>query len=247
MTEGPGGRATDGAPVSTDTVEAVIRAQLSRALGGRRGVVEAAVPTLTFTLVYLTTKEIRLAIGASLGLAVALLTVRLVQRSTVQYAVNALIGIGIGSLFVWLGGRNGGDESQQALAYFLPGLLYNTGYTVAMVLSILVRWPLVGLVVGSVSEDPTAWRQDRQLVRLCSRLTWILALPCALRVLVQAPIYLAGRAAQDADPFITALGIAKVAMGWPLQIAALTAILWVLARGRTPLSGAQVSSPPAPG
>ncbi|CAA9340541.1 MAG: PROBABLE CONSERVED INTEGRAL MEMBRANE ALANINE AND LEUCINE RICH PROTEIN [uncultured Nocardioidaceae bacterium] len=226
----PGGTA-----VTTETVEAVVRAQLSAALGGRRGMVEAAVPTVTFTLLYVTTKELRLAIAVSVAAAVVLLGVRLAQKGPVQYCVNALVGIGIGCLFVWLSGRGEGDESQRALAYFVPGMLYNAGYGALMVLSILVRWPLVGLVVGSVSEDPTGWRRDPQVVRLCSRLTWLLVLPCLLRLAVQAPVYLAGRAADDADPYLTALGVAKVAMGWPLQVAALTAMLWVLARNRTPV------------
>ena len=221
--------------VGTETVEAVVRGQLAKAMGGRRGMVEAAVPTITFTFVYIATKEIRLAIALSVAFAVVMLAVRLVQRSTVQYVFNALVGIGVGSLFVWLGGRNGGDESEQALAYFLPGLLYNAGYGVVMVLSVLARWPVVGFLVGAVADDPLAWRQDRQVVKLCSRLTWVLVLPCALRVAVQGPIYLAGRAAEDADPYVTALGIAKVAMGWPVQVAALAAMVWLLARNRTPV------------
>ena len=222
--------------VGTDTVEAVVRGQLSRALGGRRGMVEAAVPTVTFTVAYIGTKQIYLAIGLSVTFALLLLVVRLAQRGPVQYVVNALVGIGIGCLFVWLGGRNGGDESQQALAYFAPGLVYNTAYSFALVLSILVRWPVVGLMVGSVSEDPSGWRQDRQVVRLCSHLTWVLVVPCVLRVVVQAPIYLGGRAADDADPYVTALGLTKVVMGWPLQVAALAAMVWLLARDRTPVS-----------
>lgn len=222
--------------VSTDTVEAVVRAQLSRAMGGRRGMVEAAVPTITFTFTYIATKEIALAIGLSLTFAVVMLAVRLVQRSTVQYVLNALFGIGVGCFFVWLGGRNGGDESDQALAYFLPGLLYNAGYAVVMVLSIVARWPMVGMLVGAVADDPLEWRKDAQIVRLCSHLTWMLVLPCVLRVLVQGPIYLGGRAADDADPYVTALGIAKVAMGWPLQVAALAAMVWLLARNRTPVT-----------
>ena len=44
-----------------------------------------------------------------------------------------------------------------------------------------------------------------------------------------------GRAADDADPYVTALGIAKVAMGWPLQVAALGLMVWLLARNRTPV------------
>jgi hypothetical protein len=221
--------------VDTATVEAVVRAQLSRAMGGRRGMFEAAVPTITFTFTYVATKEIALAIGLSLTFAVVMLGVRLVQRSTVQYVLNALFGIGVGCFFVWLGGRNGGDASQQALAYFLPGILYNAGYAVVMVLSVLSRWPVVGLLVGAVADDPLEWRKDHQIVRLCSHLTWMLVLPCVLRVAVQAPIYLGGRAADDADPYITALGVAKVAMGWPLQVAALGAMVWLLARNRTPV------------
>jgi len=226
-----------GTDSAVDTVEAVVRRQLSRALGGRRGMVEAASPTITFTVTYVSTKNLTLAIGLSLGVALLLLGLRLVQRTTVQYVVNALVGIGVGCFFVWLGGRNGGDESQQALAYFVPGILYNTVYGLLMLLSILVRWPAVGLMVGAVSDEPTAWHRDRQVVRLCSQLTWVLVVPCAVRVAVQAPIYLGGRPADDADPYITALGIAKVAMGWPLQIAALGVMVWLLARDRTPVSG----------
>lgn len=221
--------------VGTDTVEAAVRAQLAKAMGGRRGMFEAAVPTITFTFTYIATKEIALAIGLSLTFAVVLLGVRLVQRSSVQYVLNALFGIGVGCFFVWLGGRNGGDASDQALAYFLPGVLYNAGYAVVMMLSILARWPVVGLLVGAVADDPVAWRQDRQIVKLCSHLTWMLVLPCLLRVLVQAPIYLGGRAADDADPYVTALGVAKVVMGWPLQVAALALMVWLLARNRTPV------------
>jgi hypothetical protein len=231
--------------VTAATVEAVVRAQLSSALGGRRGMVEAAVPTATFTLLYVTTKQLGLAIAVSVVAVAVLLSLRLARKGPVQYCVNALVGIGIGCLFVWLSGRGGGDESQRALAYFLPGLLYNAGYAALMVLSILVRWPLVGLVVGSVSEDPAGWRRDPQVVRLCSRLTWLLVLPCLVRLVVQAPLWLAGRAAADADPFITALGIAKVAMGWPLQVAALATMLWVLSRDRTPVDPPGTGAPTA--
>ena len=41
---------------SVDTVEAVVRAQMAKALGGRRGMVEAAVPTIVFTVLWLTTR-----------------------------------------------------------------------------------------------------------------------------------------------------------------------------------------------
>lgn len=225
-------------PPSVDTVEAVVRAQITRALGGRRGMVEAAVPTIIFTVLWLSTKELRLALASSIAVAVVLLVARLVQRTTVQFVLNALFGIGIGWLFVTISARQGGSENDQALAYFLPGLIYNTGYTVVLSLTCLIGWPLVGFMVGSVTGDPTAWHQDRQIVRLCTTLTWLLAIPCFVRVVVQAPIWFAGKSGSiDPDSAVAALGILKIGMGWPLQLAALAAMAWVLTRNKTPVGG----------
>jgi hypothetical protein len=197
---------------------------------------EAAVPTLAFTLLFLTTKDLRLAVGVSVATAVVLLLVRAVHRSTVQFVLNSLVGIGIGAFFAWRAAQGGGNADDQALAYFLPGLIYNGGYAALMTLSVLVRWPLVGFMVGSVAGDPTEWHQDPQVVRLCGHLTWALAAPCALRLVVQLPIYLAGRAADDAGPMVAALGVSKIAMGWPLQVLGLAAMAWLLGRNRTPVT-----------
>lgn len=220
------------------TVEQVVRAQLSKALGGVRGMLEAAVPTICFTVVFLTQRDLRLAITLSVAVAAVLLVVRLVQRSSVQFVLNALFGIGLGALFAWRAAAGGGDEGEQALAYFLPGIIYNAAYGAVMVLTILVRWPLVGFMIGSVTGDPTVWHDDRATVRLCSRLTWLLALPCVLRVAVQAPIYLAGTNGWwSQDAAIGALGAAKLVMGWPLQVACLAGMVWLLSRNRTPVAG----------
>jgi len=224
---------------TTHTVESLVRQQLGQALGGRRGMVEAAVPTLVFTALWLTTRNLTLALGASVAVALAELAVRLVQRSTVKFVVNALVGIGIGWFFVHLSASRGGSEDEQALAYFLPGILYNAVYTVLLAFTNLIRWPLVGFMVGSVTGDPTAWHRDRQVVRLCSLLTWLLVLPCVVRVVVQAPVWLAGSSgALPADTAVATLGILKIGLGWPLQLAALGSMVWVLGRNHTPVERA---------
>ncbi len=230
-------RADTQGETSVDTVEAVVRTQLAKALGGRRGMVEAAVPTIMFTVLWLTTKELQTALVVSVAAAVVLLVVRLVQRSTVQFVLNALFGIGIGWFFVTMSARSGGSADDQALAYFLPGIIYNTGYSAVLAFTCLIGWPLVGFMVGSVTGDPTAWHEDKQVVRLCSLLTWVLVAPCIIRVVAQAPLWFAGKSgALDADTAVAALGIAKIIMGWPLQLAALAAMVALLARNRTPIS-----------
>jgi hypothetical protein len=241
VTEATGSQPAGPQPVgprttSTDTVEAVVRQQLSKALGGRRGMAEAAVPTILFTVTWLTRRDLDLALMVSIGAALVLLVVRLVQRSTVQFVVNALLGIGIGWFFVQRSAASGGSEQDQALAYFLPGLLYNGGYAVVLAFTCLIGWPLVGFMVGSITGDPTAWHSDKQIVRLCNRLTWLLVAPCVLRVVIQAPIWLAGSSgSMDPDAAVAALGVLKIVLGWPLQLAALGSMVWLLSRNRTPV------------
>lgn len=223
-------------PASLETVEHVVRAQLSTALGGRRGMFEAAVPTILFTVVWLTVKELQLALMLSISAAVALLVIRIAQRSSPQFVLNALFGIGIAWFFVHLSARSGGDANDQALAFFLPGLIYNSGYTVLLAFTCVIGWPLVGFMVGSVAGDATAWHADKQVVRLCTQLTLVLAAPCVLRIVVQWPIWLAAKhGSLDEGKAIAALGVLKLAMGWPLQLAALAAMVWLLARNHTPV------------
>jgi hypothetical protein len=225
---------------AAETVEAVVRGQLASALGGRRGMLEAAVPTILFTLSFITSKNLERSLMVSVTAALVLLVVRLVQRSNVQFVLNSLFGIGIGAFFAWRSAQGGGSENDQALAYFLPGIIYNAVYAVVISISILVRWPVVGFMVGSVAGDPTAWHRDPQVVRLSSHLSWLLVLPCVIRVAVQLPLYAAGRSASmDPDAAVAALGFSKILMGWPLQLAALAGMVWLLARNRTPVTTAE--------
>jgi hypothetical protein len=201
------------------TIEALVRAQLAKALGGRRGMLEGAIPTLGFTVTWISTHNLRLALIVSGSLAVAALLVRIVQRSTVQFVFNAMVGIGIAAVFALRSGR--------AEDAFLPGLIYNTVYAVLLVGSVLVRWPLIGFMIGSVTGEPTEWHRDKRLVWLCSKLTLVLAAPCVVRVIVQYPLWATGHAGW--------LGIAKLAMGWPLQLASLAGMAWMLGRNQTPI------------
>ncbi len=186
--------------------------------------VESAIPTIGFTGTYVSTHNLKLSLAIGGALAVALLVIRIAQRQSPQFVLNAIVGIGIAALFALRSGK--------AEDVFLPGIIYNAAYAALMTLSILVRWPLMGLFIGSVTGDLVGWRLDRGVVRLCTKLTWLLVAPCAIRVAVQYPLYLSGN--------VAALGIAKIALGWPLQVAALATMVYLLARGRTPLQ-------PAPG
>src|SRR5690606_4115942 len=120
-------------------------------------------------------------------------------------------------------------RSGRAEDAFLPGMLLSGAYLVGTLVSILVRWPAVGFLVGAgdprAAEDPFGWRRDKGMVRVCSRLTWVLVGLYVVRLSIQVPLYLAGQ--------VAALGVAKIALGWPLWVAGVAVMGWLLVHGRT--------------
>ncbi|THV18803.1 DUF3159 domain-containing protein [Nocardioides caeni] len=207
--------------------------------------VEAAIPGIVFTVLWLTTRELQTALVASLAVAGAALVLRLVQRGSTQYVLNAIFGIGIGWVFVRWAESSGGSESDQALAFFLPGILISLGYTIVLGFSCLVGWPMLGFMLGSVTGDATAWHQDRQVVRLCSRLTWVMLLPGAVGVLLQGPIWLLGhRDVIDPDRAVILILILRTGLGWVLRIGSWAAMVWLLARNATPITAVEETATP---
>ncbi|HWJ08393.1 MAG TPA: DUF3159 domain-containing protein [Nocardioides sp.] len=225
-----------GQQIGVATVEALVRRQLATALGGRRGMVEAAVPGLVFTAVWLPTDNLRWALIASLGVAGVALVLRLAQRSSVQYVFNAIFGIGIGWVFVQWAESSGATEDEKKLAFFLPGILISLAYTVVLSASCLAGWPALGFMLGAVAEDPVGWHDNPQVVQLCSRLTWVMLAPGAVGVVVQGPIWLLGdRGAISTDLAVVLIFALRTGLGWVLRIGSWSAMVWLLARNATPL------------
>lgn len=219
-----------------ETVEAVVRRQMAKSLGGRRGMLEAGLPGLAFTLIWIVTKDLAASLIAGLAVAGVALVLRLVQRSTLQYVANAIVGIGVGWLVVHIAQGLGGSKEDQALAFFAPGVVITGVYTVLMVVSCVVRWPVIGFMVGSVAGDPLEWHEDPQIVRLCSRLTWLFLAPGALLVVIEGVVLLLGfSGAMDKPAAVAVLGIMRLGVGWPLRLAAWSGMVWLLARNATPV------------
>ena len=226
---------TNPAPAIADphTVETLIRERLSSALGGARGSFETALPTVAFVVAWALAHDVVIAVGASVAIVLALLIVRLVMRQTPRYVLMAVFATAVAAFFALRSGK--------AEAAFLPGILTSAGWGVASLISVLVRWPIVGFMVAAADpqmvQDPsslapfTSWRRDRGLVAVCQRLTMVLVLLYAVRVVVMFPMYLAGQ--------VELLGAAKIALGWPAYLCALAIMGMILVRGKTPLIRAQ--------
>lgn len=212
------------------TVESLIRERLSAALGGARGSLETALPTVAFVGAWTWRHDVKAAVIASGVIVLLLLMVRLATRQTPRYVLSAVVATAVAAFFAL---RSGRPE-----AAFLPGILTSAAWGAGSLLSVVVRWPLVGFIVAAgdpqMAQDPTAWRRDRGLVTVCQRLTMVLVALYAVRVVVMYPLYLAGQ--------VTLLGVAKIALGWPAYLCAVAVMGMLLVRGRTPLT---VTDPPA--
>jgi len=206
------------------TVESLIRERLSSALGGARGSFETALPTVAFVAAWMWRHDVKIAVAASAVIVLVLLVVRLVARQTPRYVLSAIVATAIAAFFAL---RSGRPE-----AAFLPGILTSAAWGAGSLLSVVVRWPLVGFIVAAgdphLVQDPTAWRRDRGLVTVCQRLTMVLVALYAVRVVVMYPLYLAGQ--------VALLGVAKIALGWPAYLCAVAVMGMLLMRGKTPLT-----------
>ncbi len=212
---------------------------VAEAVGGVRGLVESVAPGLVFVVVFVATTDLTWSLVASVAVALVAVVARLAQRTPLTQALGGLLGVAIGVVWAW--------RSGDAQDYFAWGLWTNAAYLVALLVSLAVRWPLVGLVVEglrsgfgggtSSAEGPAAgspepggfarwargWRSDRALLRRYAAATWLWVGLFAVRLAVQVPLYLEGS--------VGWLGTARLVMGLPLWALVLW-LTWVLVRRR---------------
>ena len=185
-------------------------------MGGARGVADSGLPALAFVAAYtLGGQDVSLAAWIAVGVGLVMTVVRLAQRETLQFALAGFAGVALAAFVA--------DRTGRAENFFLPGLLLNTAYAAAYVVSIAVRWPLIGVIIESLEGRGRAWREDPERVRLYARASWIWVGVFLTRLAVQLPLYLAGA--------LVALGIARAAMGLPIFAIAIWLTYLVLRSG----------------
>lgn len=199
------------------------------AMGGWRGILESVLPSLAFVVLFTIRPEpLILALGVSVGLAAVFTIVRLVQKSPPSAAIGGLVAAAAAAaLALWTG--RGQDN-------FVPGLITNAAYGSVLLVSALIGWSLIGLAVGFLMGEGTAWRRDRRKRRAFLWLGVAWAALFFARLAVQFPLYLAGE--------VTALGTLKLIMGLPL-FAPMIAVTWLVVRALYPRASDAETTPQA--
>ena len=191
------------------------KARILNAMGGKKGLIDSGLPALIFLVIFNVTKDVQQAAYGALALSLILTIVRLARRETIQHAISGVIGVAI---CAWLSNRTGKAED-----FYLPGLWTNAIYGVVYLVSIIVRWPIIGVIIGPLLEENLRWRKDPIRTKVYVKATWLWVGMFAVRLLVQYPLYVSGN--------VNVLGTARLVMGYPLFIATAWATWIVIKNG----------------
>ena len=183
-------------------------------MGGKLGIAETIIPSVLFGTSFAVTGQAIIAVGLAGGTSALFILYRLITRKSASSALIGALAVGFAA---WLALRDGGE----AVDYFVPGFITNAVYGVVLSISILVRWPVIGVLVEILRGNSTSWRKDRKKLTVYSLVTGMWVAFFGLRLAVQVPLYLADNAAL--------LATARVAMGPPLYALVILAS-WLILR-----------------
>ncbi|MFT4122289.1 MAG: DUF3159 domain-containing protein [Microbacteriaceae bacterium] len=190
--------------------------ELLRAVGGLRGVVESVLPGLAFLLAFAVTSIVLVvpqrtvllwSVGAPVALCALFLVVRLLARRPLRPAITGVLVAAVTAVLALLTGR--------AQDSFVPGIVINAVSLAVLLLSIAVRWPFIGVLVGALAGDVSGWRADAARRRVLTIGTWFWVGLFALRLAAELPLFLAGQTAW--------LAAVKLVLGVPFY----ALVLWL--------------------
>ena len=187
------------------------------ALGGKRGVIDSGLPSLAFVFVFTISRTLDLSLIIALAIAAVAAIARLVKRDTLQHAISGLVGV---LICAWFSRSTGKAEN-----FFLPGMIKSAIYCVVYLAANLLRWPILGLVLGPILGENLGWRKNPVRLRAYLLAGWVWVGLFVVRLGIQVPLYLANET--------TALGVATLVVGWPLFL--LTVYLtWAILKRSAP-------------
>lgn len=201
--------------VATPAKPDLAQESLADLLGGRRAAIDATLGPVAFGAGYLAT-------GRSVGGAVLAAVIvsgllgiwRLSRGDKPRAVLLGLLGVVVAALIALYTGH--------AEDFFIIRIATNIASALVWAVSIVIRWPLLGVVVGTVLGQAGRWRHDPDLLRAYSRGSWIWVCQYLIRIAIWLPLWWAGQ--------VEALSAATLVLTWPLVAACLAVSWWVIQR-----------------
>ncbi len=187
---------------------------LISSVGGVAGFIESMIPGVAYGVTF--------AITHSSFIAVVMVSIfaglSVVRSLFLKRPLTQILSIGVSVAFAWALTQLPGEHP---IDYYLKNLWINGTYLLALVVSIAIRWPLIGLLFGVLTGKGTAWRQDQAQLKLFTWATMLWVLLFSIRLSIEVPLYLAGAVVQ--------LAFLNLFTGYPLYFATIW-VTWLLLR-----------------
>ena len=195
----------------TENGPAISKQSLMDAIGGPLGIAESIIPAFAFSVSFAISKSAVVSVSVASGLALLFIAIRLVRRQPVTQAIAGALAI---ALAAFLALRDGGSAED----YFVPGFITNASYGAVLLISVLVRYPIMGFV-AQLLFGLEAWRKNKIVYRRAQLVTLVWVGFFSLRLAVQLPLFFSGQ--------VELLAASKVVLGAPAY-AGLLVLTWVL-------------------
>ncbi|MGW7576702.1 DUF3159 domain-containing protein [Streptomyces sp. NPDC054765] len=193
----------------TDAVQTALQTAVQTAVRNRlRSTVVDIAPVFGFTLTFALTHRLAVALTLAFAAGAGVFVHRLARKEPVRRALGIL---GLVCVQGALAARTG-----QATTFFLPHLLLHCTMAVAGPVLILLGRPPMGLMVGLLTGERTAWRRCAVRRRAFAKGSLVMFAGNVLMLAVQLPLFLSGQAVALGSvdvfgPLVFALG---ALLGW---------------------------------
>jgi hypothetical protein len=196
---------------ATENGPAISKQSLLDAIGGKLGIAESIIPAFSFSVAFAISKSAVVSVAVASGLALLFIVIRVIRKQPVTQAIAGALAI---ALAAFLALRDGGNAED----YFVPGFITNAAYGSVLLLSVLVRYPIMGFVAQLLFGIEN-WRKNKTVYRRAQLVTLVWVGFFSLRLAVQLPLYFSQQ--------VELLAASKVVLGAPAY-AGLLVLTWVL-------------------
>ncbi|GAB2966410.1 DUF3159 domain-containing protein [Saccharothrix stipae] len=194
---------------------------LFAAVGGWRTVAEGVASRVLFLIAFLLTGQVPTAALTAVGGVAVFAVVRVFTDRKYWQAAVGLTTVGVSAL---LAGSTG-----SAVDFYLPAVLVQAGGGAVFLMSMLVRWPVIGLVVGAARGERFGWRGDPVRRRRYQVCTAVFVAKFAIATAVLVPLYSAGQ--------VIPLGIVATLLGGAPAAGACVYLCWRILRAHAEPTG----------
>lgn len=202
-----------------------MREMVVKSFGGWWGLLDSALPVVAFVIANLI-GGLTPALWTGMAVGALILVLRLVRKESPQQAISGFLGVAVCVVIARYTG--------EARDFFILGIWRSALMGGLAVLSVLVRWPLIGVVweifdPSAKSAEPASdtkaarapWRRSKPLMRVYTWTTLMWAAAYAFRFFLERFLY------NDNETGI--LGTVRLAVGYPM-LAALVAVSYLAVR-----------------